>query len=216
MEFSRDEIRAAVAAQLGSAATEIADHDDLIQMGLNSMRMMSLAGGWRKRGSGITFADLAGSPTIESLARACSAATRYQARNSGRRSARRDSDQAREAAPFPLATMQHAYWIGRSDEQLLGGVAAHLYVEFDGGPIDPTRLKAAVSQLVAAHPMLRTRFLPDGTQQTMAEPGRPVFSVVDLRGQSPDRGATPHWRSCANVKPTSAWELKTVRSSMSR
>ena len=65
MEISRDEIRAAVAAQLGSAATEIADTDDLIQMGLNSMRMMSLAGGWRKRGSGITFADLAGSPTIE-------------------------------------------------------------------------------------------------------------------------------------------------------
>ena len=65
MDISRDEIRAAVAAQLGSAVTEIADTDDLIQMGLNSMRMMSLAGGWRKRGSGITFADLAGSPTIE-------------------------------------------------------------------------------------------------------------------------------------------------------
>ena len=70
MEVSRDEIRAAVAAQLGSPATDIADHDDLIQLGLNSMRMMALAGGWRKRGSGITFADLAGSPTIESLARA--------------------------------------------------------------------------------------------------------------------------------------------------
>ena len=49
---------------------------------------------------------------------------------------------------------------------------------------------AAVSQLVAAHPMLRTRFLPDGTQQTMPEPGRPVFSVVDLRGQSPDAAHT--------------------------
>ena len=82
--------------------------------------------------------------------------------------------------------MQHAYWIGRSDEQELGGVAAHLYVEFDSGHVDPTRLQEAVSQLVAAHPMLRTRFLPDGTQQTMPSPVRRVFSVVDLRGQSSD------------------------------
>ena len=87
--------------------------------------------------------------------------------------------------------MQHAYWIGRSDEQELGGVAAHLYVEFerdvefDGGNVDPGGLERAVSDLVAAHPMLRTRFLPDGTQQTMPQPGRPVFAVVDLRGQDP-------------------------------
>jgi mycobactin phenyloxazoline synthetase len=184
MEISRDEIRAAVAAQLGSAATEIADTDDLIQMGLNSMRMMSLAGGWRKRGSGITFADLAGSPTIERWHALLGGDEISSPATPDDRAA--EPDQASEGAPFPLATMQHAYWIGRSDEQELGGVAAHLYVEFDGGPIDATRLEAAVSQLVAAHPMLRTRFLPDGTQQTMAEPGRPVFSVVDLRGQSPD------------------------------
>ncbi len=184
MEFSRDEIRAAVAAQLGSAATEIADTDDLIQMGLNSMRMMALAGGWRKRGSGITFADLAGSPTIESWHALLGGDEISSPATPDDLPA--EKDRALESAPFPLATMQHAYWIGRSDEQELGGVAAHLYVEFDGGPIDPTRLKAAVSQLVAAHPMLRTRFLPDGTQQTMSEPGRPVFSVVDLRGQSSD------------------------------
>jgi mycobactin phenyloxazoline synthetase len=184
MDISRDEIRAAVVAQLGSAATEIADTDDLIQVGLNSMRMMALAGGWRKQGSGITFADLAGSPTIECWHSLLGGNELSSPATPDDRPA--EPDQALEAAPFPLATMQHAYWIGRSDEQELGGVAAHLYVEFDGGPIDPTRVKAAVSQLVAAHPMLRTRFLPDGTQQTMAAPGQPVFSVVDLRGQSSD------------------------------
>jgi mycobactin phenyloxazoline synthetase len=184
MEISRDEIRAAVAAQLGSAATEIADADDLIQMGLNSMRMMSLAGGWRKRGSGITFADLAGSPTIERWHAMLGGDEISSPATPDDRPA--EPDQALEAAPFPLAAMQHAYWIGRSDEQELGGVAAHLYVEFDGGPIDAAHLEAAVSQLVAVHPMLRTRFLPDGTQQTMAESGRRVFGVVDLRGQSPD------------------------------
>jgi mycobactin phenyloxazoline synthetase len=184
MGISRDEIRAAVAAQLGSAATEIADRDDLIQMGLNSMRMMTLAGGWRKQGSGVTFADLAGSPTIESWHAMLGG---FAAHDAPAADGPAGPDQALEDAPFPLATMQHAYWIGRADEQELGGVAAHLYVEFDCGELDPVRMQRAVSGLVAAHSMLRTRFLPDGTQQTMAEPGKPVFTVVDLRGQSPDQ-----------------------------
>jgi mycobactin phenyloxazoline synthetase len=180
--ISRDEIRATVAAHLGAPATDIADHDDLIKMGLNSLRMMALAGAWRKRGASITFADLAASPTIDSWHGLLSGTEMRSA-------AEPVVDQLTEPgdSPFPLATMQHAYWIGRSDEQELGGVAAHLYVEFDGGAIDPMRLEHAVSDLIAAHSMLRTRFLPDGTQQTMAAPGRPVFSVVDLRGQNSDQ-----------------------------
>jgi len=183
MRISRDEIRATIAAQLGASVTDIADHDDLIQLGLNSIRMMALAGSWRKQGSDVTFADLAASPTIESWHDLLSAnelrgATEPVADRST------EADPILEDAPFQLATMQHAYWIGRLDEQELGGVAAHLYVEFDGGAVDPARLERAVSDLVQAHPMLRTRFLPDGTQQTMAVPGRPVFSVVDLRGQT--------------------------------
>ncbi|ORV14029.1 non-ribosomal peptide synthetase [Mycobacterium celatum] len=176
--ISRDEIRATVAAQLDCAAADVADHDDLIQLGLNSIRMMALAGGWRKRGADITFAQLAANPTVESwhglLVEGAAGAAQPVP----------DEPVAPEDTPFPLATMQHAYWIGRSDEQQLGGVAAHLYVEFDGSAVDPANLEGAVAELVATHPMLRTRFLPDGTQQTMPRPARPVFHVVDLRGQS--------------------------------
>ena len=180
--ISRDEIRATIAAQLGCAAADVADHDDLIQLGLNSIRMMALAGGWRKRGAGITFAELAANPTVESWYDLLSA---ERVRRRGRRRLAPMPRPIRVAddEPFPLAPMQHAYWIGRSDEQELGGVAAHLYVEFDGGAIDPQRLERAVADLVAAHPMLRTRFLPDGTQQTMPAPGRPVFE----RGRSARR-----------------------------
>ena len=196
--IGRDQIRATVAAELGCLATDLADHDDLIQMGLNSIRMMALAGGWRKRGSRVTFAELAASPTVDSWhallsaaeppsaseaaesAGIASAATPLEAQSAGVPDDPRD-----DGTPFPLAPMQHAYWIGRSDEQQLGGVAAHLYVEFDGKGVNPRRLQRAVSDLVTAHPMLRTRFLPDGTQRTMPRPGRPVFAVVDLRGQTP-------------------------------
>ncbi|MGY2030835.1 non-ribosomal peptide synthetase [Nocardia gipuzkoensis] len=182
--ITKEEIRAAVAGQLGIAAGEVADHDDLIQLGLDSIRTMKLAGGWRKRGVDINFAQLAASPTVDAwhglLGAEESGSQVEQAPEQASAEPHADED------PFPLATMQHAYWIGRSDEQELGGVAAHLYVEFDGGRIDPARLERAVADLVAAHSMLRTRFLPDGTQQTMPEPGRPVFAVVDLRSHGPE------------------------------
>ncbi len=174
-----DEIRAAVADQVGCAAADIGDHDDLIQLGLNSIAMMAMAGGWRRRGVAVTFAQLAADPTVAAwreLLGAAVPATRPQP-------VKPESAEDADSQPFPLAPMQHAYWIGRSAEQELGGVAAHLYVEFDGGAIDPARLERAVADLVAAHPMLRTRFLPDGTQQTLPAPGRDVFAVVDLRGQ---------------------------------
>ncbi|HET9876762.1 MAG TPA: condensation domain-containing protein, partial [Mycobacterium sp.] len=178
--IGRDEIRAAVAAQLDCPATEIGDHDDLIQLGLNSICMMTLAGGWRRRGVDVTFAQLAAGPTIDAWQTVlCVDQPKRAAGQSGPA-----VDRPGEDAPFPLAPMQHAYWIGRAEEQELGGVAAHLYVEFDGGPVDPVRLEDAVCRLVAAHPMLRTRFLPDGTQQTLPAPGRPAFTVVDLRGRS--------------------------------
>ncbi|OBK21740.1 non-ribosomal peptide synthetase [Mycobacterium asiaticum] len=179
--ISRDEIRTAIAAQLGCPVDEVADQDDLIQLGLNSIRMMAMAGGWRKRGAAITFADLAANPTVDSWHVLLTGDSDHAP--AAARAEQRD-DESDEDAPFPLAPMQHAYWIGRSDEQQLGGVAAHLYVEFDGGAIDPERLRQAVADLVAAHPMLRTRFLPDGTQQTLAQPGRSVFEVVDLRTKS--------------------------------
>lgn len=184
--ITRDEIKATIAAQLGCTADEFADHDDLIQLGLNSIRMMAMAGGWRKRGADITFARLAANPTVDSWYGLLAVEEADRAAQSVVPAPAQQP--AGEFEPFPLAPMQHAYWIGRQDEQQLGGVAAHLYVEFDGSGVDPVRLERAVSALLAAHPMLRTRFLPDGTQQTMPEPGRPVFAVVDLRGQDPEHG----------------------------
>ncbi|WP_208649086.1 non-ribosomal peptide synthetase [Mycobacterium innocens] len=182
--ISRDAIRATVAAQLGCAAADVADHDNLIRLGLNSIRMMALAGGWRKRGVNITFAQLAASPTVDSWH---ALLTADEMGTAAEPLAAQLPEPAAEETPFPLAPMQHAYWVGRSDEQELGGVAAHLYVEFDGAGIDPGRLERAVSDLAARHPMLRTRFLPDGTQQTMPRPGGPVFGVVDLRGHSSEK-----------------------------
>lgn len=71
-----------------------------------------------------------------------------------------------DGEPYPLATMQHAYWIGRDPDQPWGGVAAHYYVELDGRDIDPDRLRRALDVLVTRHGLLRTRFGDDGQAVT--------------------------------------------------
>ncbi|MGA6207309.1 amino acid adenylation domain-containing protein [Nocardia testacea] len=187
-----DEVRAAVAEQLGVALDDVTAEADLIQLGLDSIRTMKLAGRWRKRGHAVNFAQLVAAPTVADWYHLLTAAGQPEPTGADPRAGMAEPapepaatdespELSAESEPFPLGPMQHAYWIGRSDEQELGGVAAHLYVEFDGDAVDPRRLERAVSELVAAHPMLRTRVLPDGTQQTLSEPGRPVFAVVDLR-----------------------------------
>ncbi|MEU7138895.1 amino acid adenylation domain-containing protein [Nocardia sp. NPDC046473] len=185
--ITRADIRAAIAGHLDVPADSIDDGADLIQLGLDSIRTMKLAGGWRKRGVDVNFAKLAAHPTVDSwhqlLGGATEPAETPVAEDASTTNAQPSSD---DDAPFPLAPMQHAYWIGRSAAQELGDVAAHLYVEFDGSGVDPVRLAAAVEALVQRHPMLRTRFLPDGTQQTLASPGRPVWSLTDLRELSAD------------------------------
>ncbi|MCX4093336.1 non-ribosomal peptide synthetase [Nocardia sp. alder85J] len=185
-DVSEIEIRAAVAAQLGLPIEEVEAGADLIELGLDSIRMMKLAGGWRKRGIDINFAQLAAAPSVGSWSALLGAASATGAETPVMETVPAPAVAATEGEPFPLAGMQHAYWIGRADEQELGGVAAHLYVEFDGGAVDPARLEVAVADVVALHPMLRTQVLPDGTQQALAAPGRPVFAVADLRGRAPE------------------------------
>jgi len=86
---------------------------------------------------------------------------------------------------FDLAPMQHAYWIGRSEGQPLGGVGAHLYAEFDGAGVDPERLAAALHALLDRHDMLRVRVGAHGRQRIAAEAGWRGLAVHDLRDRGP-------------------------------
>ncbi|AZG46286.1 non-ribosomal peptide synthetase [Gordonia insulae] len=210
---THDEVRGAIAAALGIAPDEI-DHDtDLIGLGLDSIRMMKIAGGWRKRGHRLNFAQLAAEPTVDAWAAILAASAPATedptaGRSTGGKSTAGKSTAvlpaeaaepgtvagatveddaeviAAQGEQFALAPMQHAYWIGRTEAAELGGVAAHLYVEFDGAGLDPDRLRTAMHALVAVHPMLRARFLPDGTQQIVPELSHEPVRVIDLRSAS--------------------------------
>lgn len=172
-------VREEVAELLGVRPDDVDPDADLIASGLDSIRMMSLSGRWRKQGIGVNFAALAENPTV-------AAWSALVAQNSGSEKSHEptpvaddDDDEADDDGAFPLAPMQHAMWLGRNHDQQLGGVAAHLYVEFDGADVDPNRLREAAAKLVSRHPMLRVEILPDGTQR-IGDRGLPV-TVYDLR-----------------------------------
>ncbi len=162
-----EDIRAEVAELLGVGVDAVQPADNLISQGLDSIRMMSLAGRWRRQGVDVDFATLSATPTIEAWSELVAAGSHAAAAadESPDEPAPDTDDADVSGEPFPLAPMQHAMWVGRHDNQRFGGVAGHLYVEFDGGPTDPDRLRAAATRLSLRHPMLRVRFLPDGTQR---------------------------------------------------
>ncbi|OBA64257.1 non-ribosomal peptide synthetase [Mycobacterium sp. 1100029.7] len=187
-----EDIRAEVAELLGVGVDAVQPADNLISQGLDSIRMMSLAGRWRRLGIDVDFAALSASPTIDAWSALVAASSQTATPDEQPAESASDTDAGHGAAePFPLAPMQHAMWVGRHDDQQFGGVAAHLYVEFDGASIDPDRLRAAATRLALRHPMLRVRFLPDGTQRIAPaeECGDFPVAVTDLRQLDPERVA---------------------------
>ncbi len=183
-----EDIRAEVAELLGVDVDAVQPGGNLIGQGLDSIRIMTLAGRWRRQGIAIDFATLAETPTIEAWARLVDASGSGAEQQIFPTEAPVDAQPSGEFEPFSLAPMQHAMWVGRQDNQQLGGVAGHLYVEFDGGPIDAERLRVAATALARRHPMLRVRFLPDGTQRITPadESGDFPVTVEDLRSLSTD------------------------------
>ena len=197
------DVRAEIAAVLGVEANSLPADGDLVMHGLDSLRMMKLAGQWRKRGYDVDFARLVADPTVEAWTELLgddavpveddvvvvvdSSGTSTPVESDGSGDAPIDGER------FPLAPMQHAYWVGRSDSHALGGVAAHLYLEFDGDALASddaaAEFTAAVTALADRHPMLRARVHADGTQSIgPMHPGS--CAVHDLRAAPADEAET--------------------------
>ncbi|ROO59760.1 amino acid adenylation domain-containing protein [Micromonospora sp. Llam0] len=197
-----DPVRAAVASALNVEYVDLTPDADLFALGLDSLTLIRLVSGWRRAGHSVTFEQLAETPTLADWATALTdglaEATAGDAMTpdgvapaSGTTPPDETSVPSGEtggspgvAAPFELATMQYAYWIGRQDSQPFGGVAAHFYVEFDGHGVDPQALGRALAALAARHGMLRARF-DDTGRQWITTTGGPALTVHDLRTQPP-------------------------------
>ncbi|MER5770361.1 amino acid adenylation domain-containing protein [Streptomyces sp. NPDC001985] len=175
-----------VIAELVEEEPESIDPDaNLFALGLASIEVMRLVGGWRRAGLTVNFAELAEQPTLAGWTGLVAARSPAAAQPPRTAAPEPPVEPGDPDAEFPLAVMQHAYWVGRTDGQRLGGVAAHLYTEFDtapGGGVDPGRLGAALERLVERHAMLRAHFTDDGRQRIGARSGWRGLTVHDLRG----------------------------------
>jgi len=63
--LTRQGVHEQVAELLGEEPGDVGGTDDLIDLGLDSIRVMTLVGLWRKRGVDVSFEDLAESPTLD-------------------------------------------------------------------------------------------------------------------------------------------------------
>ena len=176
-DLSLEGLRARLAELTEEEPDAIGPDVNLFELGLESIALMQLVSGWRRAGVEVNFAELAERPTLAGWAELLGG--RVPA------SEPEDREPADETGDeFPLAVLQHAYWVGRGPGQRLGGVAAHLYVEFDGTGVDPDRLRTAVERLVARHPMLRVVVTDNGRQRIAAESGWRGLGVHDLRDRA--------------------------------
>lgn len=178
-------LRVTVAEILGTAPDTLKADDNLFEVGLDSLGVLRLVNRLRRDRIEVGFATLAQAPTLAAWS------ALLEGQSEGPSDLTDDGFTLTEApadVSTPLGTMQHAYWVGRSPGQRLGGVAAHLYVEFDLKPdieqsdpaLDPDRLRVAFGQLMQRHATLRSKVCADGSQEVLAERSVP-FTVQDLR-----------------------------------
>ncbi|QOC90129.1 phosphopantetheine-binding protein [Micromonospora craniellae] len=66
--LSRDRLRSDIAGILGEDPTTISDDENLIDRGLDSIRLLMLTTRWQNDGFDIGFLDLADEPTIAAWA----------------------------------------------------------------------------------------------------------------------------------------------------
>ncbi|MGW3074279.1 MULTISPECIES: phosphopantetheine-binding protein [unclassified Kitasatospora] len=74
MGFTVERIRAEVADLLGEEPAEIPLDENLVDWGLDSIRLMTLAARWQQEGADVAFVRLAERPAIEAWAELLGAA----------------------------------------------------------------------------------------------------------------------------------------------
>ncbi|AAO56106.1 non-ribosomal peptide synthetase [Pseudomonas syringae group genomosp. 3] len=169
-----------IARQLRLSPEQLADDANLLKLGMDSMHLMAWLNRFRRLGFKVTLSDLYDQPTLQGWQQLLSSAP-VQVNSAEVASNDEPLALMSDGQPFALTSVQHAYLVGRSSEQPLGGVGCHLYQEFDGRGLTPQVLEAAIYQLIERHPMLKTRFLADGRQQWQAHSTWPGLKVHDLR-----------------------------------
>ena len=148
---------------------EFGDSDNLLELGLSSIVIMRLVNQWRKQGVKVAFGTLMEHPTLNEWWEIIQKSMMKKGKKA--KAEKREWIPERDMRePFPLTDVQYAYWVGREDNQVLGGIGCHAYLEFDGNGVDPERLQEAWNRIQYHHPMLRASFSENGMQKIESKP----------------------------------------------
>ncbi|WP_122318354.1 non-ribosomal peptide synthetase [Pseudomonas cichorii] len=179
-EFNPATLVDELAKQLRLPVDQLPGDANLLRLGLDSMHLMAWLNRFRRLGFKVTLSELYDHPTLEGWQNLLGKAG-IGSQNPTPVAASEALPCMTDAQPFALTAVQHAYLVGRSSEQPLGGVGCHLYQEFDGRGLTAQVLEPAIYQLIERHPMLKTRFLANGRQQWQPQSAWPGLKVHDLR-----------------------------------
>ena len=152
----------------------VSENENLIEKGLSSIQVMQLSGKLKKTGIKISFAKLMEEPNLSKW---------YELIDKSRVKSDKNIESSiiqSDESKFDLTDIQYSYLIGREDDQILGGVGCHAYLEIDGENINEDKLKEAWNKLQYRHPMLRAKFTKDGHQEILHKPYSEEIEVFDL------------------------------------
>ena len=94
-------------------------------------------------------------------------------------------DEEHRYDPFPLTDVQQAYMLGRSAAFDYGGVACHIYMQFEYDQLDTAKVQRIWNKLIAHHDMLRVQIYPEGYQQVLKE--APEFHVDEYGAEDTEK-----------------------------
>ncbi|QOC95183.1 amino acid adenylation domain-containing protein [Micromonospora craniellae] len=212
----RDEVEGVIAALWEEffGIQPIGVHDNFFELGGHSLLATQVLNRVRAElGRPVTPAQLLSRPTIAALAELLA----DQATDSGVPEALPvvTPEPDRRHEPFPLTEMQQAQWIGRLGSFDMGGVAPHLYLEFDSDDLELHRLEQAWRQVVRRHEMLRIVVLADGRQRVLADVPAYRIELLDLRGEQQENAdeqlTEVSDRMATEVRPADTWPLWEIR-----
>ncbi|MFD6910780.1 amino acid adenylation domain-containing protein [Streptomyces virginiae] len=193
-------------------------HDNFFELGGHSLLAFQLIDAIRRRYSvELSLSDLSTCPTVAELATLVTT-ERAGGRGSFGGLPAIVPDPAARFEPFPLTESQQALWIGRGGLVELGNVGCHGYFEWESEKLDVPRFEGAWRRLVERHDALRTRVLPDGTQQVFEEIPAYEIPVTDLGSLDEEARqaelAALRERLSHQVLDGDAWPLFDVRISL--
>ena len=91
-----------------------------------------------------------------------------------------DYKEKKRYEPFPLSSVQMAYFLGKQNFYELGGFTTHNYIEIETKN-DIFKLNVALNKIIKNQDMLRAVFLPDGTQKVLKDVPEYKIEIKDLR-----------------------------------